>query len=233
MTNPDKTHITIVMDRSGSMNSVRTDAEGAVNHFLTEQKAQPGECTLYFVDFDGDDPQNVVYAGPLADAPEYTLVPRGNTPLLQASGLAIAHTGEMLAALAEDQRPGKVIVVIQTDGQENTPVDWTWESLTAKIKEQTEVYGWQFVFLGMGPDTFKQGERLGIQNVVRTSANNGATHDSTHSVMSAYASSYRGGQSADMSAMRGMHVNSAGKVFNEAGEEVDPKTGDVVTHASA
>lgn len=225
------THITIVMDRSGSMDQVRTDAEGAINFFLDEQKKVPDECSLLFVDFDSDEPQRIVYDGPLADTPKYKLVPRNSTPLLYAVGKAIDATGKRLDAMPEADRPAKIVFVIQTDGLENyshymPEHPYTWEHVAAQIKEQTEVYGWEFLFLGMGLDTFKQGEALGIRNVVSTVANNAATHDSTYRMMSANTTAYRTSAAPDMG-MRGVHVNAVGQVFNEAGEEVDPKTGKV------
>jgi len=233
MTTDNKTHITIVCDRSGSMGSVASDAAGAINHFIVEQKQQPGECSLYFVDFDSDEPQRVVYSGALAEAPVYLLGARGTTPLLDAVGQAIGHTGSMLEAIAEDRRPGKVIFVIQTDGLENASREYTWEKVRDMIKEQTDKYSWQFIFLGMGLNTFKQGEALGIRNVVNAVANNAVSHAHTYDAMSSYTSAYRSGHAHDMTAMRGMTVNSVGQVYNEAGEEIDPKTGDVITPARA
>ena len=34
--------ITMVIDRSGSMQSIRTDAEGGINSFIEQQKLEPG-----------------------------------------------------------------------------------------------------------------------------------------------------------------------------------------------
>lgn len=222
------THITIVVDRSGSMNVVRTDAEGAINHFLGEQKLVDGECSLLLTDFDSQEPFRVVHDGPITDSNRYRMEPRASTPLLDAVAQAIIATGDRLGAMAEENRPGKVIFVIQTDGLENASQEFTWEGVAEMIKRQTDEYNWQFIFLGMGFDTFKQGERLGVQNVVR-SAGTAATYDSTHSVLSASTSAYRGGTVNDMTSMRGVTVNSMGQIFNEAGEEVDPKTGKVIT----
>ena len=38
----DLTDITMVIDRSGSMQSIRTDAEGGINSFIEQQKLEPG-----------------------------------------------------------------------------------------------------------------------------------------------------------------------------------------------
>lgn len=173
-------HITLVADRSGSMSSVRSDAEGAVNEFLTTQKAVPGTATLTLVEFDavkgresaqsgGDIPwYHEVHDGNLADAPNYHLHPRGNTALLDAIGRAINATGDRLAATGEDDRPEHVFFVVQTDGLENSSTEFTGEAIQALIKEQTDTWKWEFVFLGMGPDAFTQGRNLGFANVTRS-----------------------------------------------------------------
>lgn len=224
----DATHISIIIDRSGSMEAVRSDAEGAINHFLTEQQKVEGDCTLLLADFDGENRFNVVHDGGIKDFGTYKLNPRGNTPLLDAVGRMIITTGLRLESIPEDERPDKVILVIQTDGQENDSREFTWAQLTEKIKHQTEVYDWQFVFLGMGADSWDQGARLGVQNIVR-SASTSAAHQHTHSVMDHMTTAYRSGHTHDMSGVRGMTVNSVGTVTNEAGEEIDPATGKVVS----
>ena len=42
----DLTDITLVVDRSGSMEQVREDAEGGVNSFIAQQATESGEALL-------------------------------------------------------------------------------------------------------------------------------------------------------------------------------------------
>lgn len=46
----DLTDITMVIDRSGSMQSIRTDAEGGINSFIEQQKQEPGEANVTLVE---------------------------------------------------------------------------------------------------------------------------------------------------------------------------------------
>src|SRR5688572_5989204 len=105
------------------MASIADDTIGGFNRFVTEQKAVPGDCTLTLVQFDSQDPYEVVHrAVNVADVPELTkqtFQPRASTPLLDCLGRAIVDTGQRLAAMPEAERPGKVFVVIITDGHEN------------------------------------------------------------------------------------------------------------------
>src|SRR5262245_6824283 len=96
----DFTDLTLVIDRSGSMSAIQSDAEGGINQFIDDQNKQPGECALTLVQFDTE--YDFVHrALPIRDVPKYSLVPRGSTALLDAVGRAIAETGERLKGMAE------------------------------------------------------------------------------------------------------------------------------------
>src|SRR4051794_20350192 len=161
MTAADLTAIALLVDRSGSMQSIRADAEGAIAAFLEAQRTGPGRCLVSLSDF--DDEYRAVYGPvPIAEAPAYTLEPRGTTALLDAIGRLVTGFGASLAALPEAERPGQVIVVVQTDGQENSSTEWTIAGINDLITRQREIYSWDFVFLGANQDAIATGESLGI-----------------------------------------------------------------------
>lgn len=199
MTNPKSTHITLIADRTGSMSGVRTDAEGAINQFLADQRKLDDTCSLLLVDFDDQEPFRIVHDGPIQTSGNYRLQPRGNTPLRDAVGKGIVVTGERLAAIEEDQRPGTVIFVIQTDGQENASREYTQEQVNAMITEQTDKWKWTFVFLGAGKDAWAAshifaGTQLG-KNVLRSSGS-AKSYGATANYMSDTVSALRGGEVA-------------------------------------
>ena len=157
----DLTDITLVVDRSGSMESIREDAEGGVNTLIAEQAKQPGECLITLVQFDQE--YEFVHQGVKAsECPAYKLKPRGTTALLDAVGRAINETGERLAALPESQRPGLVVFVISTDGQENASHEFTREQVKQMIARQESVYNWQFTFLAANAEAFAEAGGMGI-----------------------------------------------------------------------
>jgi uncharacterized protein YegL len=161
MTNPDLTAIAFLVDRSGSMRRVKDDAEGAIAAFIDAQRAVPGHCLVRLADFD-DTYRDVYPMTPIADVPPYTLEPRGTTALLDGIGRLVTGLGAELAATAEDERPGKVIVVVQTDGQENASQEWTQDAVNELITRQREQYSWDFVFLGAGPDAIETAQSYGF-----------------------------------------------------------------------
>src|SRR4030095_16541051 len=99
------THISVILDRTGSMESIRDDTIGGFNAFLNARKAEPGSATLTLVQFDSQDPYEIVHQfKPLADVPELTrqtFVPRANTPLLDAIGRGVNDLEKNLADMAE------------------------------------------------------------------------------------------------------------------------------------
>jgi hypothetical protein len=161
MTDSNYTDITVVLDRSGSMASLRKDMEGGFDQFVKEQGEQPGKCLLTLTQF--DDKYEVVYTGkPISEVPPLTLIPRGRTALLDAIGRTITTTGERLAALGEDDRPGNVIFMIITDGLENASREWNRDRVLEAVTRQTNEFNWTFTYLGANQDAIAVGGGIGV-----------------------------------------------------------------------
>lgn len=157
----DLTDITLVVDRSGSMKSMQKDAEGGVNTFVHRQVAEPGEAFVTLVQFDNE--YEFVHKGIRAkDFPDYAMVPRGSTALLDAVGRAITETGVRLGAMHEKDRPGLVIFVVVTDGEENSSREFTRDAIREMIELQQSRYNWQFTFLGANQDSFAEAGQIGF-----------------------------------------------------------------------
>ena len=157
----DLTDITLVIDRSGSMQDIRSDAEGGVNAFIENQAKEPGEALLTLVQFDTE--YEFLYKGALiSQVSKYSLVPRGATALLDAVGRAINETGQRLSTMAEQDRPSLVIFVVMTDGLENSSQEFSKARIKEMIQHQQETYGWHFTFLGADQDAFAEASELGI-----------------------------------------------------------------------
>lgn len=161
MTRQDLTHIFFLLDRSGSMQSIKSDTEGGFAAFIEEQRAGAGECRVTLAQF--DDHYDVVYADrPVADVPPLVLEPRGCTALLDAMGRLITDSGAHLASLPEAERPGTVIVAIMTDGLENASREWTHAAIKSLVDQQTTQWSWQFLYMGADQDAIEVGASVGI-----------------------------------------------------------------------
>ena len=152
--NKSLTEVAYILDRSGSMGKHRQAAIAGYNDFLQQQKTLPGQANLSLVLFSNHCtlPET---ATPISEAPELndeTYIPNGRTALLDAIGETINALGRKLAATPDEARPGKVIVVVFTDGEENSSRHFTWTDVSSSIQHQQKVYSWEFIFLGANQD---------------------------------------------------------------------------------
>jgi uncharacterized protein YegL len=156
------TDITLVVDRSGSMSRIRDDAQGGVNSFIERQAKESGQALLTLVQFDSE--YEFLHKGvAISQVPKYTLIPRGTTALLDAVGRAINETGERLAKMKPEDRPGLVIFVIVTDGHENASKEFSNSDIQGLIKRQQEIYNWHFTFLAANQDAFAEARKMGME----------------------------------------------------------------------
>jgi hypothetical protein len=161
MTDPNLTYLYFLLDRSGSMESIKSDTQGGFDAFIGEQRSTPGECRVTLAQFD-DDYEEVYRDVPVADVPPLQLHPRGTTALLDSIGRLIGDAGARLAALPEEDRPGTVIVGIMTDGQENASREMTHARVKALIEQQTNEYNWRFLYMGADQDAIEVGASIGV-----------------------------------------------------------------------
>lgn len=161
MTNPDLTHIEFVLDRSGSMHSIKDDIQGGFDAFIADQRSHPGQCTVSLAQFDNVY-ETVFTALDVADVRPLDLQPRGSTAMLDAIGRSVIALGERLAALPDAERPGTVVVAIMTDGMENASCEFTHDAIKELITRQEQAYNWQFLYMGADQDAIEVGARIGV-----------------------------------------------------------------------
>ena len=196
MTNSDYTHLAIIADRSGSMWSIERDMNDGLRAFLEEQGKLPGTLKVDITTFDGTVEQ-VLTDGSAEDVKHPIIFPRGSTALLDAIGVTVVSLGERLAKLDEDERPGKVVVMIVTDGQENASHEYTNAKIKELVTQQQDQYSWEFLFLGANIDSFSVAGAWGISK--GSTINYAASTAGTQSVLrsaSAYVTSTRSGLDA-------------------------------------
>jgi uncharacterized protein YegL len=158
------TDITIILDRSGSMQTIREDTIGGVNSFIDSQKEDESSDLVTLVQFDHE--YETLYEAAeldqVANLTAETFVPRGSTSLLDALGRTINTTQERLGNLEDDEKPEKVIFVIVTDGQENTSKEFSKKQVFNLISERTEKDGWEFIYVGANQDAIATGRDIGV-----------------------------------------------------------------------
>lgn len=163
--NNNLTEIVFILDRSGSMAGLEDDTIGGFNVMLEKQKKEPGEALLSAVLFDHC--SEVVYdrvdlqkIEPMTDKQYFV---RGSTALLDAIGGAVHHIENVHKYAREEDRPGKTIFIITTDGMENASREYSYRQVSSMVKHAQEAYGWEFLFLGANMDAIRAAETFGIR----------------------------------------------------------------------
>lgn len=182
------TQIVCILDRSGSMSNLATDTIGGYNTFIENQKLLPGEAWVTTVLFDDMyelllNSEDIKTVKPITEKEYFA---RGMTSLYDAIGKTINDVGHKLAMKADEERPSKVIVVIITDGMENSSKEYDKNRVKEMITHQSEKYSWQFIFMGANIDSAAEASSIGILKAF--SMNYDATAEGTAHV---YASTNR------------------------------------------
>jgi Mg-chelatase subunit ChlD len=139
----ERAHITLVVDRSGSMSSMATEANAGIKKFIEDQaKIEGVETYISLVQFD-DEYEHVFGPVLASEAPKYEIGPRAMTALYDAIGRSIRDTKQWVGSPHD-----KVVIVIMTDGIENASKEFTSrESITKAIEQAKAEADWQFIFL--------------------------------------------------------------------------------------
>ncbi len=158
------TELVFILDKSGSMGGLETDTIGGYNTMLKKQQAVDGECHITTVLFDNNyellhDRIDIKAVSPITEK-EYQV--GGSTALLDAIGRTIHKIGNAQKHTADDYRAEKVMLVIITDGEENSSREYSAEKIKAQIERQKTKYGWEFIFLGANIDAVETAGRFGI-----------------------------------------------------------------------
>lgn len=178
----ESTHITLVIDRSGSMQNIARDMEGQVNAFIAEQRALGGECTVTVILFD-DRIENLYDMIDISEVPLINIHPRNQTALNDATMYGIR--------MADRSKAAKQIVVIVTDGEENASREYPDARHVRDAIEKRA--GWAFMFFGT-QQAFAQARGYGISALnVMSYETNALGVKSAGGVLRSATSNYRKG----------------------------------------
>ncbi|MEY4992179.1 MAG: hypothetical protein RI948_1057 [Bacteroidota bacterium] len=158
-----------VIDQSGSMAGMEALAIGGFNTQLqtiqTLQKEKPAETFLCSLTLFNSDVVDVLRQAPvekLIALSDGYFRPSGSTSLLDALGKSIYNIKEQFGNdIAEDKM--SVVMVIITDGHENSSRMYTYHDIAQLIKTLDETDKWTFSFLGADFDAIHTSQMLNIR----------------------------------------------------------------------
>lgn len=193
------TIISFILDRSGSMESMKKSVIDGFNEYINGlKKAKETKKTLFsLTTFDSDmsnslQLEKVYVAKPVKEIEPLTankFVPRGGTPLYDAA----VETIESLAKKVSDDQP--VLVVIMTDGEENTSKKHDQECFSDLVEKLKLKGNWTFVFMGANQDSWGNAQKLGY----------------SYNTVSDFAFNKKGIETA-FSSLRGASINYVGQM---------------------
>ena len=147
--------IYIVYDKSGSMASKQEEALSSTN---ADIRALDLDTVVTVVAFSSNDPHSLVRdhvtVREFQNIEPREVIVGGWTPLYDA-------VGKMLDGIFRDA-PKRAVLVVQTDGQENTSKEYTLAAINARIAEAKR-RGYEVIFLGSEFDeVYGQAKGLGV-----------------------------------------------------------------------
>lgn len=155
-------HSYILLDRTGSMEPIWKEALSSVNAYADGLAALDGgpkvDADITLAAFDSQDGFQFDVLRDNQDATRWKKVtdadvtPRGMTPLYDAIG--------RIVTLAEKDKPQKAVIVIMTDGEENSSQELNKKSAKAAL-DRARAKGWEVVFLGTEFSNFNDAEGVG------------------------------------------------------------------------
>lgn len=159
-------NLCFVIDKSGSMYTSREDVIGGFIKTMDEQKKkQDFKVTVSLYTFNEEVTEE--YLGiDIKEVKDLEYNPDGLTAMNDGIATAIDNVGKWLHDLDQkgEELPGKTLFVVMTDGMENASKKFTINQVRDKIKEQTEKYSWEFIYLGTDITTTKAADQLGFKH---------------------------------------------------------------------
>lgn len=159
-----KTAIVILLDKSGSMASLRNEVISEFNQFIQKQKEIVNDEDLFYM---------AQFSSELVVTRDWTSIstveeltkedynPGGFTRFYSSMNDVIESAGQHFNSLTV--KPDKVLFVAITDGRDNVSSPGSKETLIQKMKHQSEKYGWDFSFMGSNFDVEKESQSIGIR----------------------------------------------------------------------
>jgi hypothetical protein len=157
-----KNDITIILDRSGSMNIIKYDVIEEFNQFIKEFKTTSLETKFNLIQFN-DTVERVIINQKVETIDflnENNYKPEGCTSLYDAVGDTL---NQKIKFLKTKRKLRDVTIAIITDGRENSSKDYSRKMIKELVTKCKEKLNWKILFLAANQNSVLEGERFGIK----------------------------------------------------------------------
>lgn len=181
---PETVQSYVLLDRTGSMSNIWDEALSSVNAYAESFAADAPGAEIAGADiktavtvavFDYQDGMQFDVLRDKVDPSAWKSVtndeasPRGMIPLFDAIGKIITR--------AEADNPEKAVIVIMTDGLENSSREFTREGAKAAL-DRAQARGWEVVFLGAEFASFGDAQSVGMSSSKTMAVGQGRMNES-------------------------------------------------------
>lgn len=153
--------VEFILDRSGSMESIKESTIKGFNEYLQGLKAKKQEVLFSLTIFDTQSIEHLYKLTPVKAVKPLnseTFVPRAGTPLYDA----VVETLEKAAKDIQELKNTAVLAVILTDGEENSSTKHDASCVRDLVKKLEKKGNWTFLYLGANQDAWKNASVLAM-----------------------------------------------------------------------
>jgi uncharacterized protein YegL len=152
------THVMFVLDKSGSMDVCRAQTIAGFNDGLVGLQSGEGDIQATLTMFD------TTCSTPFENTPIKDVLPLDNARYIPDGGTALLDAMMLCIGKVEPKvkKGDRALVIVVTDGEENSSRDATSEQVAAKIAELTKRGNWTFTYQSADLNAFAHGRGLGI-----------------------------------------------------------------------
>lgn len=169
MPTKEKVHNLIILDESGSMQSIKEVIISGFNELVQSVKSTATEFPeqehfISFISFNSRDIKthlDVALTSSLEEINKDNYRPSAMTPLFDAMGQGINR----LRAQINDRKNTNVLVTILTDGLENASKEYDKRSIKSLVEEM-EKEKWTFTYIGTDHDVDSFAKSISIKNTM-------------------------------------------------------------------
>lgn len=160
----ETTELVFILDKSGSMAGLEKDTIGGFNALIEKQRKLSGEVRVTTVLFNHEyelvhDRIPVSGVAPMTSV-DYQV--GGMTALLDAIGSTIQKISNVEKNTIQEQQVDKVMVIITTDGMENSSCEYSYKKIHEMIAMKKNTADWEFIFLGANIDAIAIARQFGV-----------------------------------------------------------------------
>lgn len=169
MENKHQVHNLIILDESGSMESIKKNIIDGFNEIVQtikgiQEQYPEQEHYISMITFNGLGQKILHFIDPVTKLEQINsehYCPAASTPLYDAIGNAVAKMKQVVT----NQTKYNVLVTILTDGEENASIEYSGSAIK-KIIDELKEQNWTFTYIGTEHDVMRVANSISINNII-------------------------------------------------------------------